>query len=183
MQPPLISTPTPAVPRIRTRPVGWDVPPKELSLSPSASKTESFILVLSFDRSNAGGDTIMTNSNDHYLDPLAPHNDTDRSGNHYSNGDSCMTPEYEWNGFKKVYRTKKPYRGPAARPNFLPEVQSDSSGPPDDNDEGHVMEADSAGGGCLANTINSSQSMVSARLHSHWRARTSSRSYRPQHWT
>lgn len=45
-----------------------------------------------------------------YLDPNDPHNDTDRSGNHYSNGESRLTPEYEWNGWEKVYRTKKPYR-------------------------------------------------------------------------
>ena len=37
----------------------------------------------------------------HYLDPNDPLNDTDRSGNHYSNGDSRETPEYEWNGWEK----------------------------------------------------------------------------------
>lgn len=58
----------------------------------------------------------MSEPSDHYLDPNNPHNHTDRSGNHYSNGESRLTPEYEWNGWEKVYRTKKPYRCTAPRP-------------------------------------------------------------------
>lgn len=33
---------------------------------------------------------------------------TSRSGNHYSNGDSRLTPEYEWNGWENVPRHKRP---------------------------------------------------------------------------
>lgn len=45
-----------------------------------------------------------------YMDPNDLLNDTEQSGDHYSNGDSRLTPEYEWNGWEKVYRTKKPAR-------------------------------------------------------------------------
>lgn len=49
------------------------------------------------------------------VDPLMGTNSeetTSRSGNHYSNGDSRETPEWEWNGWEKVPRHKKAVRGP-----------------------------------------------------------------------
>lgn len=41
-----------------------------------------------------------------YLDPNYPFNDTDISVNYYSNGESRLAPDYEWNGWKK-YRGQK----------------------------------------------------------------------------
>ncbi|KAG0561893.1 hypothetical protein KC19_9G101300, partial [Ceratodon purpureus] len=70
-------------------------------------------------------------TSDHYLDPNDPLNDTDRSGNHYSNGESRLTPEYEWNGWEKVYRTKKQYRHRSRAPPDAGPSSSESFQSPD----------------------------------------------------
>ena len=46
------------------------------------------------------------------LDPRSGDSQISRSRNHYSNGDSRLTPAYEWNNWEKVARHKKqPLRG------------------------------------------------------------------------
>lgn len=124
---PLLPTPAPPAPsRQRTGPLGWDVgpsagpsvigplphsggvPPRPIHL-PNLAPSDN---IPPPNTQPAACRVAPPESSVPYLDPNDPHNQTDRSGNHYSNGKSRQTPLYKWNGWEKVYRTKKPYRGP-----------------------------------------------------------------------
>lgn len=86
----------------------------------------------------------MVESSVPYYDPNDSHNDTSRSGNHYSNGESRETPLYEWNGWEKVYRTKKPYRYRPRNPQ-APFIPSTSESALIDDTATSDMEVDSDG--------------------------------------
>lgn len=46
--------------------------------------------------------SVISDPSKYCLDPNDPHNETGRIGNHYTNDESRLTPEYEWNMWEKV---------------------------------------------------------------------------------
>lgn len=116
----------------RQRQSGWDVGPSFIPLyssedSPQAAETPVQHLQpqVTLDHADNSGDVVMTDESSPHLDTDDPLNDTSRSSDHYSNGESRDTPPYEWNGWKRTYRTKKPSRG----------LDQPSSSPPEPHTE------------------------------------------------
>lgn len=159
VQIPASTTPSPS--RERHRPSGWDVT-SQIS-SPNFSPVESPVLgqqvaqqvpsspsqssravAATPNHSPEKPDDIMDKPSIPYYDPNDSHNDTSRSGNHYSNGESRLTPLYKWNGWEKVYRTKKPYRYRPRNPHPLSLPSTDESALVDDAST-TAMDVDSEG--------------------------------------